>query len=573
MGPMLLQAVQHGAIDIVQSLLLLGAEVNFVAMDGEGDRTPLDMAVAVGDKLLVDLLLQKGAVNLQQSLRHALDQSTGDIAGQIVEAIAADRHTPGNAGTSLSGLHLRDSLTPELLIAVLQSRMSTTSTSSSTSGPRRTSHTAPPISSQLGARKIYSKVCETIPGMRKPGIGESRKPRKSAMPSLPEKEDDLPSDDGSPSSLAKAGGTPVSPQEEDLSNSAEAKSSDKSTIGSPSIKQGTATPPISTQPESPGDSGNQLERQEHASNDKEGRPSDFDRSATASTSKGSATEASFQSDVNDDVFETPKGASTFSDQGIGLEERPFAETIPRPPRVLYRPRNAIQNLDLSHNAIPSLDNLLSGEQALQPLFECLEEVSLAHNSLESLPPRVLEWLCRLCHLDVSHNKLKSIPRGLLHMKCLTHLTMAKNSISSIDDVIDDIVAESTSSSSILSPSAAAITTDPAPTSPSPFTSPCQSRRQSPAPPHGERFSRVMMLDLSKNSLKTLPPRTSEAFPRLRKLLLQNNELILLRSSASSRFNNLTELNVTGNHLEDLPEAMFWGMRSLEKLKADRNRLR
>ena len=262
----------------------------------------------------------------------------------------------------------------------------------------------------------------------------------------------------------------------------------------------------------------------------------------------------------------------------GAQSRPL-QRMPRSPRAanpLPPATTVIRDLDLSDNDIESLDDLQTLPSLHVPLG-CLERLDLSQNSLRDFPAPVSEWLRSVHQLLLMQNQLTTLPRGLLRMQALERLSLANNCVSSLDTIVEALAPSSRSSP--LTSQGSSPPSSPAPRSPaSSSTTPSPKESPSSSPSlliqdlEPGQLVDLTTLDLSGNSLSTLPAKIPVVFPRLKLLLLNNNRLVSLPSTAPPHFHYLTELNVSGNALESLPEDMFCEMPRLEKLVADNNHL-
>ncbi|XP_066910752.1 leucine-rich repeat serine/threonine-protein kinase 2-like isoform X2 [Clytia hemisphaerica] len=194
------------------------------------------------------------------------------------------------------------------------------------------------------------------------------------------------------------------------------------------------------------------------------------------------------------------------------------------PNVQPKNNDHIKTLDISHNDLTDIDQLVSYPSLLvKELLSNLQTLHLSENALTEFSPHCCEALSGLKVLNLAKNKLVDFPYEILHHKNIETIDLSKNLITTLhSDKVKDT------------------------------------------------FS-LLKLDISHNKLKSFPNWIGASFPRMTKLSFRGNEIREIPDK-SYDFRSIKEINLSHNDINRISPHFFRSCQSLEKIDLSHNRL-
>lgn len=205
----------------------------------------------------------------------------------------------------------------------------------------------------------------------------------------------------------------------------------------------------------------------------------------------------------------------------------------------------LKMLDLSHNNILRLpDNGLSS-------LRSLEVLNIQNNLINEIADRAFVGLNSLKILNLSSNKLVAVPPELFQSsRVIKHISLANNSLS----VLAPGLLEGLDQMENLDLSRNRLTND-------------WVNRDTFA-----GLIRLIILNLSYNSLGRLDPKSFQDLNNLQVLNLDNNAIETISNGAFAELKNLHHLSISDNKLKVLNEHIFSNLFVLNQLYMDNNQL-
>ncbi|EFA86681.1 leucine-rich repeat-containing protein [Heterostelium album PN500] len=153
---------------------------------------------------------------------------------------------------------------------------------------------------------------------------------------------------------------------------------------------------------------------------------------TTNNSSGSSSKSSSKSSSSKSKSSSSSSKRSTSSSQQSSQSTNIVKAVPPPPLILNGKNIVIHTIDLSLNRL---------EFVQAEIFEVLaemkvEEITFSTNFFSMVPP-YLELIKTLTSLNFSRNKLNRFPIEVFsHLPNLSHITLDKNSISSLPDDID-----------------------------------------------------------------------------------------------------------------------------------------
>ncbi|XP_072026368.1 leucine-rich repeat serine/threonine-protein kinase 2-like [Amphiura filiformis] len=232
--------------------------------------------------------------------------------------------------------------------------------------------------------------------------------------------------------------------------------------------------------------------------------------------------------------------------------RNVVSSSPHIPHMRYRQH--IRLLDLSNNYLVDIKSLSKAEGRLLSKFVRIEKLDLSNNKLVSFQSRLAQAMPELQHLDLKHNFLKKAPFKVFSNSKLTVLDLSYNQISEIKNIPDDTsylltelnlshnaIEEFPTWLSAYAPALAKLY--------------MAGNKLKELPNQVLGLKRLNLLDLSHNSLPSIPASFLKECPALESLNLSHNELMNLPDGMNDGLIHLASVKLSHNGLAQ-PEPLY-----------------